>query len=186
MVQENEKSKVISFGLWGSDLKYWRGLVANLELARKYYPGWDVRVKMSTNNVGLWKRFEMCGDIMIVRDADSRLNARETDAVQEWLESDKGFHIMRDHKNHKAKMLGGMWGMRREAMPDFNDRLRAWVPQIGHNKRGPYWKEDMRFLKEVVWPVAKRDHMAHDDQKRITGQERPFRVKMEGFVGEQK
>ena len=59
-------------------------------------------------------RFEPAGeedvDVMISRDTDSRLNLREKFAVEEWLESDKGFHIMRDHPHHGYPVLGGMWG----------------------------------------------------------------------------
>ena len=49
-------------------------------------------------------------DIFIVRDTDSRINLREEKAVNEWLESDKLLHVMRDHPHHYYKILGGMWG----------------------------------------------------------------------------
>jgi len=187
MEQKNEK-RVISFGLWGDNPMYRHGLMENIILAKKYYPGWNIQVILSFDNRGLWERFKPCGDIMIVRDADSRINEREAHAVNEWIESGLGFHIMRDHKNHKARMLGGMWGLRTAAMPELQSQLDLWTrcsAITGDNKRGPYWKEDMRFLKEVVWPVAKNNHMAHDDKKRVTGKEIPFKVKINGFVGEQ-
>ena len=44
------------------------------------------------------------------RDLDSRLNDREQAAVQEWLNSKKEFHIMRDHPMHGWPILGGLWG----------------------------------------------------------------------------
>ncbi len=184
MEQKNEK-RVISFGLWGDNPKYWNGLMENISLAKEHYPGWDIHIVLSKDNRGLWERFKPVGDIMIVRDADSRLNAREAHAVNEWIESGLGFHIMRDHKNHKARMLGGMWGLRTAAMPELQYQLGLWNAKTGHNKRGPYWKEDMRFLKEIVWPLARYNHMAHDDMKRVTGKELPFKIKIKGFVGEQ-
>jgi hypothetical protein len=49
-------------------------------------------------------------DRFIVRDADSRLNAREAAAVLEWVQSGSSCHIMRDHPNHVQIMNGGMWG----------------------------------------------------------------------------
>ena len=44
-------------------------------------------------------------DIFIVRDTDSRINIREERAVNEWLESDKLLHVMRDHPHHFYKIL---------------------------------------------------------------------------------
>ena len=41
----------------------------------------------------------------VSRDLDSRLNAREGAAVQEWLLSDKAFHFMRDHPAHRYVRL---------------------------------------------------------------------------------
>ena len=46
-------------------------------------------------------------DMFMSRDADSLILQREVDAVQEWLSSDKAFHIMRDHGLHCIAMLGG-------------------------------------------------------------------------------
>ena len=37
---------------------------------------------------------------------------REIAAVQEWWQSEKSFHIMRDHPQHQTAILGGMWGIK--------------------------------------------------------------------------
>ena len=39
----NNKKNIISFSLWGDDAKYWVGALRNIELARKLYPGWQIR-----------------------------------------------------------------------------------------------------------------------------------------------
>ena len=52
-------------------------------------------------------------DIFIVRDSDSRLNARDATAVAEWISSGKAVHSIRDHPNHKRPLNGGMWGARK-------------------------------------------------------------------------
>ena len=44
------------------------------------------------------------------RDLDSRLNDREQAAVQEWLQSTKAFHFMRDNPSHGTPILGCGWG----------------------------------------------------------------------------
>ena len=49
-------------------------------------------------------------DRFIVRDSDSRLNSLERFAVQEWIESNKSLHSLRDHVNHCYSFNGGMWG----------------------------------------------------------------------------
>ena len=46
-------------------------------------------------------------DVMVSRDLDSLISAREAAAVQEWLASDKQIHVMRDHPHHGTVMLGG-------------------------------------------------------------------------------
>ena len=46
--------------------------------------------------------------VMLSRDADSRLTNRGRIAVDDWLASDENSHIMRDHLQHGAEMLGGI------------------------------------------------------------------------------
>jgi len=41
---------------------------------------------------------------------DSRFNDREQAAVDEWMRSDKSFHIMRDHPAHTTTILAGLFG----------------------------------------------------------------------------
>ena len=45
-------------------------------------------------------------DRYIIRDVDSRLNIRERFAVEEWINSDKQFHLMRDHPQQAAVIMG--------------------------------------------------------------------------------
>ncbi|CAB4066024.1 unnamed protein product [Lepeophtheirus salmonis] len=49
-------------------------------------------------------------DLLLSRDLDSRFSNRELTAVQEWMNSDKILHIMRDHPFHNVPILGGLWG----------------------------------------------------------------------------
>ncbi|KAK7071411.1 hypothetical protein SK128_012288, partial [Halocaridina rubra] len=56
----------------------------------------------------LW-RFAVMGDptvsLFLSRDSDSWILDREVAVVREWISSGKGFHVIRDHPNHKAVML---------------------------------------------------------------------------------
>lgn len=46
----------------------------------------------------------------IIRDCDCIINCQERIAVDEWIQSDKHFHIMRDYASHTERMHAGMWG----------------------------------------------------------------------------
>ena len=71
---------------------------------------------INTSKSRMW-RFEAIDDpnveIMMSRDTDTRFLLREKMAVDEWLKSDKLFHIMRDHPHHAYKILAGMFGTRK-------------------------------------------------------------------------
>ena len=55
-------------------------------------------------------------EYVVFRDADSRISKREKMAVDEWIQSGKSIHIMRDHPYHTVPILGGMWGCRNGLM----------------------------------------------------------------------
>lgn len=174
---------VISFSLYGTDEKYWRGLLHNLELAPYIYPGWQVwvycsenwkeplsliapgklarlfKAENSNNHSGLFWRFSPAtqlkpGDRFIVRDADSRLNTRERAAVDEWIASGKPFHGMRDHKDHTAHIMGGMWGCKGSVIPDMEKLMSEWTQ---FNKG-----DDQVFLSQKIWPRIKDNSVFHD------------------------
>lgn len=117
-------------------------------------------------------------DVMISRDADSRLTSREKAAVDEWLASDKGVHVMHDHPHHSVPMLGGMWGCKRGAIPGLKDLLASWP---GEDR----WQTDQEFLTQKVWPLVKHDTMNHDQFFRHLWGGRPFPTQRIGeeFVG---
>jgi hypothetical protein len=109
---------------------------------------------------GMFYRFSVAGDPsvdrFIVRDTDSRLNARDRLAVEEWAQSGAAVHVLRDHVNHCGfPMNGGMWGGVRGALPSILADLRAWTSK-------DLYAADLQFLAEKVWPIAKHSLVAHD------------------------
>lgn len=95
------------------------------------------------------------------RDLDSAFTPRERASVNVWLESNKLFHVMRDHPFHGVPMLGGMWGFRSE----FNRNLSQLIHERIHNKdlvQRYGGRGDQTFLTEQVWPFAKNNVTAHD------------------------
>ena len=176
--------KIISFSLWGDDKKYTIGALRNAELALSIYPGWLCRFYLgksvpldiseelqefsnseiiNMNEKGDWTgmfwRFlaaDHLSDIVLSRDTDSRLNKREKAAVDEWLNSDKDFHIMRDHPYHATEILGGMWGCR-------NGILHGITGLINDYQKGDFWQVDQNFLKEKIYPLIRDRSFVHDE-----------------------
>jgi hypothetical protein len=93
-------------------------------------------------------------EVMLSRDADSRLSRRESDAVQEWLRSGRGFHIIRDHPEHNG-ILAGLWGARRGTLPDMRRLIEGWNVE-------DRWS-DQQFLNAAVYPRIANDCLVHDE-----------------------
>jgi protein O-GlcNAc transferase len=176
--------KVISFSLWGDNPKYTYGAVRNAQLALDVYPDWKCKffigksvpkniidILYSCNNTlfafkdsvedwtGMFWRFETSYDdkidVSIFRDTDSRLSHREKIAVDEWLNSDKTFHIMRDHPFHGYPILGGMWGYKNNSKYPMKELLTTFNVE---NKYGT----DYEFFIRNLYPLIKDDKIVHD------------------------
>jgi hypothetical protein len=177
--------KIISFSLWGENPKYTIGAIRNVGLASILYPGWVCRFyvgkSVPSEIITILKNFknteivEMDGegnwsgmfwrfypaseddvDIIISRDCDSRLSLRERLAVKEWIDSDKGFHIMRDHPQHGTQILGGMWGVKKGVLPQMKEEINNFV-------KGEFWQVDQNFLTQIIYPKIKNNSIVHDE-----------------------
>lgn len=114
-----------------------------------------------------WRFFPMLDpqvSHMVSRDLDSLLNKREVAAVNEWLESDKAFHFMRDHPAHGIEILGSGWGIRMAQLERsfvesaFITAVKDpmfWAPREGYG-------HDQGFLKRYIWPWGKWSAISHD------------------------
>lgn len=197
-------TKVISFSLWGNNPKYTIGAIRNAELAPEIYPGWtcrfyvgedvpdEITVKLldlkseivlmnGSGWNGMFWRFAAAdsSDTVLSRDTDSRLNKREYFAVQEWLNSDKDFHIMRDHPYHATEILGGMWGVRNGALKGISNLIKNY----NRGKFDNQYQVDQNFLREVIYPMVKHRSVVHDE----FFEKKPFptiRLNKQDFVGQ--
>ena len=197
--------KIISYSLWGNDPKYTYGAIKNAETALEHYPEWecwfycannvsfDIILKLKSfknttviqcNNNGGWKfateRFlaisEEDVERVIFRDCDSRFSKREVAAVNEWIESKKTLHIMKDHPWHAGfPILAGLWGLSNNFSFDMKDLLRSY-------KNHDQYHYDQIFLANFVWDKYKNDCVVHDE----IFNNNPFPVEMENYhyVGE--
>lgn len=196
--------KLISFSIWGNNPKYTIGALKNADLASEIYPDWLCRFYVSfdvprgiiyeleekenvevieVNKLGDWtfsfNRFlpisEDNIDVVISRDADSRLNLREKLAVDEWLESDKGFHIMKDHPwHHSYPILAGMFGCKSKVIANISDKINSF-------SKSDWYHTDQEFLKTIIYPEIKNNVFVHDE---FSGAN-PFPIERKGleFVG---
>ena len=174
---------IVSYSLWGDNTKYTIGAIRNAQMCKEFYPDWVARFYIgkyvpieiitelkSMNNTdvivmndggdwtGMFWRFLAAdsNDVVIVRDTDCRPSLREKAAVDDWLRSDKDFHIMRDHPYHGTAILGGMWGAR-------NGILKGIGLKILNYAKGNFWQVDQNFLREIIYPVVKDRAMVHDE-----------------------
>lgn len=102
--------------------------------------------------------FDKDVDVLLGRDPDSRPSMREKIAVDEWLESDKQFHIMRDHPGHctGTPILGAMWGMKTSIGLDLKKLIDVY-------KETEWPMIDQWFLMKAIYPRVRDCSMIHHD-----------------------
>lgn len=125
-----------------------------------------VLCERSIKSFGLFWRFQPFIDDckierFIVRDADSRINQREVEMVEEWIKLDKMYHIIRDHKQHDVPMVGGAWGAKAGALIDFTQRFKRFLDFFMKKEMDTYFGTDQLFMQKLIWPVAISNHVAH-------------------------
>ena len=182
--------KIISFSLWGSIPRYTIGAIENARLQKIIYPDWisrfyigndvplniieelksiDVEIVYMGNsdwsNATLWRFLpasEPDVDVMISRDTDSRLSEREKIAVDEWLLSDRDFHLIRDHPWHGEKIMAGMWGVKNHLLKNMKDLINNYP---SYN----YKQNDECFLATIIYPIIKDSCFVHDEYRSCVG-----------------
>lgn len=191
---DHARENVIAFSLFGDNERYTRGAVKNAALAGEIYPGWHCRYycddtvpvatrtalvnagaevelmpRLSQYSDGLFWRFLVMDDPavvrFIIRDCDSVINMRERRAVDEWIESGRLFHVMRDNPAHTDLILAGMWGGVARQLPPFTQLVQGFV----YNPVTESRTVDQLFLGRIVWPMIKNHCLIHDSLFRVFG-----------------
>jgi hypothetical protein len=201
--------KYISFSLWGNLPIYNVGSIRNAELWKTIYPDWqmvvyyDNTVPIETidklNDIGVstiditeknlygmfWRFFAVDlpdSEYCVFRDTDSRITIREKMAVDEWINSGKSIHVMRDHPYHMIPygndglgILGGMWGIKSNVVP-----LTDMIEKFRIDKNLTYGS-DQTFLK-TIYSIFENDRTTHDEFY----EKKPFPISREygRFVGD--
>ncbi len=173
--------KVITFSLFGDNYKYLGGILCNIELAKIIYPEWICRIyyddsvpentvkemgqhpnveiyrmEKTTRCQSLMWRYLAIDDedveVMISRDADSRLSYREKKCVDIFMESDKILHSMRDNVNH-PNIMAGMWGIKKNKKVSLSEKLLNYQIQTDDC--------DQKFLREEIVPIFLDSYLIH-------------------------
>ena len=188
--------KVISFCLYGNNNLYCLGLIENIDIINEKYSDWQIYVyyyniphkilnilKNKSNTYlfecvhngykweGMFWRFYPIEsndiDIFLSRDADSRITDREMGLINDWLQSNKVFHIIRDHPQHNVSILAGTFGVdikkfknliNNKNFKSIDEYLVMYYSKYDKNiVRGP----DQDFLATHIYPVIKDNNMTH-------------------------
>lgn len=174
--------KMVAFSLYGSKPAYCETLILNAKAMKEIYPDWTMRVyhddsipkhivpRLQLFNVecvnvadinashipGTFWRFLALADwdydVVIMRDADSLISEREKILVDEWLATDKPFHVIRDWYGHTDLMLAGLWGARGGFLGDIRARIDHYL--ANEAKIHPT-HADQFFLAQHVWQRIK-------------------------------
>lgn len=179
----------IGFSLYGNNPIYCIGALKNVELAATLYPGWrcvfycdekvpkglvnqlrskgaEVRPPVPKIANRMFDRFCLLDDpqfdIVLIRDCDSRITAREVAAVRSWARSGKKWHVARDHPFHFMPMMGACFAARRGAVGNITSKIiNLGFASNAYTRESEYGK-DQDFLAWEVWPEAQKDCLQHD------------------------
>lgn len=181
---------IISFSLYGKSPRYCEVAVMNCIAAAKLLPGWRCRFytdgsippeitarlrehggevvivdELAQQKIHplMWRMLVLNDPHMqrfLMRDADSLIGLREQAAVNEWLASDKWFHVMRDWFSHTELILAGMWGGCAGVFKNIDQELIRFI-EAGQFALSHI---DQHFLRKRVWPTVRQSVLSHDSQ----------------------
>jgi hypothetical protein len=152
-----------SFCLFGETSNlYHRGFLENLDLIKRYYPGWVVYAYLGSDTESGFKNYlsrdpvvrvrdtgitgfrntvyrffaidEPDVEVCFFRDADSRVHWKDRWAINGFMSLPHGCHIIRDHKEHTAMIAAGMWGLRQGVLKtSMRGLFESWTPIFAGN-----------------------------------------------------
>ena len=178
---------VFSYCLYGGyNDRYYPVLLENIRLAHIHFPEWKVYIwiapDVEESFVGELKRFpnvvlretgilgpknmieRFCAidepgvDVMMVRDADSLLHWKDRWAIREFLQTDYVAHTIRDHEQHTARIMGGLWGLRKSAGIAVRKEYASYVEPVHLGHRVAH---DQNFLIDVIYPKVVHQMLVH-------------------------
>ena len=178
---------IIAYSLWGSNPLYLEGAFRNADLVEEQFPGWSIRiyhdntvpaesikalnehpfvetVSVDSMNIkyGMFWRYciadDKTVDRFLIRDLDDRLNKHDKATVDEWMNTEYPYHIIRSARSHNFLVMGGLWGAKPNDIPfNMGDTVRNF--ELTAHEADKY--RDQRFLGEYIYPHAKGNCLVH-------------------------
>jgi len=193
-LSEKRTKKVISFSLYGNSPRYFANLNDVIHSYKNFFPGWELRLYIAKdiapsiiqnllelgcgliimNSSGIhsayttWRFLAMedkNAEAVIMRDLDSIATLREKTMIDQWLSSQKKVHIIRDHVNHNARIMAGMWGLKPKLL-NINLKKAAGSILMTNN-----YGIDQVFLENIIYPLIKNSVFIHDSFPRFPEEE---------------
>ena len=196
--------KYFTFSIWGDNPKYLQGAIRNAELAEQIFSDWkcvfyyDSSVPKETidrlsafkntivkevtdDSFGAFWRFEMMFNnpgVILSRDTDSRLSLREKELIDNWLETEYNYMIIRDHDAHyEFPILAGMWGKKNILM---DNSLKDAMQEYMSVKQ---YLVDQFYLRDKVWPNIMNDTAIYG-VKEVDWMRETYDFKNNNFIGQ--
>lgn len=188
MCNTGHRVRWVAFSLFGDKPEYCEMAVLNAQAMPQVYPDWvmvlyydqtvpaHVLNRLKAMNVeltsasdaqaqhmpGTFWRFlaleDLRNEVVLMRDADSLIGARERVLVDEWLDSGKPFHIIRDWYGQTDLVLAGLWGVRSGLLSGIRQMIEEYLKSTP--KLHPT-HADQRFLQQYVWPRIEPYSLCH-------------------------
>lgn len=183
--------KVFGFSLYGGNEKYCRGMTQNIEEISARFPDFEIwiyigndvptsyieeykkwncvrliSIDRNDSNIKCYRYFPIDSEeveVLFSRDCDSRVNERDEWCIRKFLESDKQYHILRDHFWHRVKIPGGLCGIKKGCIG--NLKLRSlfdqWI-QLNPKRENTY-DLDQVFLEDVLYKIVSHKILVHSN-----------------------
>lgn len=184
---KSERLKIISFSLWGNDLKYVKGAVENAKLATFYYPDWMCRFYIGKSTL------RDCPKVIDHLKSFSHVQVIEREEEGDWTGmfwrflacSDDNVDIVlsRDcdsRLNKREAQAVNVWLKSGKSFHIMRDhplhkylilgglwgarafKLRNMQSLIIDFQKNNYWNIDQEFLEQIIYPRIKEDVLIHD------------------------
>lgn len=172
--------KVISFCIYGSKDKYCKGLDENLKLIQTYLLNYNAFIYIGDNVpehwISIYKSYNFVTiiytgrighdnminrffaidndqvEIAHIRDADSRLHERDIWCIKEFEKSSSLYYTIRDHPEHRALILGGLWGIKKGCISSLIQEL--YTQYNSSNQTINKVQHDQYFLRDIIYPLV--------------------------------
>lgn len=203
-----------SFCLYGPrNPYYYDGLLENIALIGHHFPTWKVYVYYAPDvDEPMLRQLEACSsvvmrptgvtgpanmihrfyaideegvDLMMVRDADSRVHWRDRWTIREFIRQPRfTSHSVRDNVEHTSFIMGGLWGLRKSAGMNMHDEYASYK----YDPASPRWGHDQNFLSDVVYAKLAPNMLVHYSNNQFSRAEHaveiPFAWSKDLFCGQ--